>query len=267
VSVAANSSGPGSAAPHLAGRRALVTGAASGIGLAIAQQLGAAGARVVLSDLPGERLEKAAAGIEQATHVAADLSQRDDVHRLAEEAGAIDILVNNAGLQHVSPIEDFDEAKWDLLQAIMLRAPFLLIKRLIPGMYARGHGRVINIASVHGLVASPFKGAYVAAKHGVVGLTKTVALEAGERGVDVTVNAICPSYVRTPLVENQVADQAKLHGIPESEVLEKVMLTRNAIKKLIEPDDVAAMVVYLCSPPAWSITGAALTMDAGWLAH
>ena len=267
MSTAAISSGPGSAALHLEGRRALVTGAASGIGLAIARQLGAAGARVVLSDLPGDRLEKAAEDIEKATHVAADLSQSDDVHRLADEAGDIDILVNNAGLQHVSPIEDFDEAKWDLLQAVMLRAPFLLIKRLLPGMYARGQGRIVNVASVHGLVASPFKAAYVAAKHGVVGLTKTVALEAGERGVDVTVNAVCPSYVRTPLVEKQIVDQARLHGIPESEVLEKVLLTRNAIKKLIEPEDVASMVEYLCSAPAWSITGAAVTMDAGWLAH
>ncbi|MFY9613956.1 MAG: 3-hydroxybutyrate dehydrogenase [Candidatus Dormiibacterota bacterium] len=251
----------------MAGKRMLVTGAASGIGLAIARHMGARGAQVVLSDLPGDRLDAATAVIDGARCVSADLSQRSDVHRLADEAGEVDILVNNAGLQHVSPIEDFDEAKWDLIRSVMLDAPFVLIKRLLPGMYARGHGRIINIASVHGLIASPYKAAYIAAKHGVVGLTKTVALEAAEKGVDVTVNAICPSYVRTPLVEGQVADQAKAHGIPESEVLEKVLLTRNAVKRLIEPEEVAATVEFLCSPSAWSITGTTLTMDAGWLAH
>ncbi|HEV3233125.1 MAG TPA: 3-hydroxybutyrate dehydrogenase [Candidatus Dormibacteraeota bacterium] len=251
----------------VAGKRMLVTGAASGIGLAIARHMGERGAQVVLSDLPGDRLDAATAVIEGSRCVGADLSQRSDVHRLADEAGEVDIVVNNAGLQHVSPIEDFDEAKWDLIRSVMLDAPFVLIKRLLPGMYARGHGRIINIASVHGLIASPYKAAYVAAKHGVVGLTKTVALEAGEKGVDVTVNAICPSYVRTPLVEGQVADQARAHGIPESEVLEKVLLTRNAVKRLIEPEEVAATVEFLCSPSAWSITGTTLTMDAGWLAH
>jgi 3-hydroxybutyrate dehydrogenase len=255
------------APPLLAERRALVTGAASGIGLAIARHLGALGAEVVLSDLAGDRLAAAVDGIPGAVGVAADLSQRAQVHRLAAEAGAADILVNNAGLQHVSPIEEFDEAKFDLLQAVMLTAPFLLIKALLPGMYERGWGRVINIASVHGLVASPYKSAYVAAKHGVVGLTRTIALEAAVRSPDVTVHAICPSYVRTPLVEGQVADQARTHAIPEAEVIEKVLLTQNAVKRLIEPADVARAVEFLCSDLAWSMTGSTLTMDAGWLAH
>jgi len=177
------------------------------------------------------------------------------------------VLVNNAGLQHVSPIEAFEPAKWDLLLQVMLTAPFTLIRALLPGMYERQWGRVINVASVHGLIASPFKSAYVSAKHGLLGLTKTVALEAGARCSDLTVNAICPSYVRTPLVEKQLADQARAHQIPEAEVLSKVMLTRNAIKRLIEPEDVAQLVTFLCRPEAWSITGTAQTMDAGWLAH
>jgi len=251
----------------LRGRRALVTGAASGIGLAIARHLGELGAETVLSDLPGDRLDAAASGIPGAVSLAADLSKRAEVHRLAEDAGAVDILVNNAGLQHVSPIEEFDEARFDLLQAVMLTAPFLLIKALLPRMYDRQWGRVINIASLHGLVASPYKSAYVAAKHGLVGLTKTVALEAAARSSNVTVHAICPSYVRTPLVEGQVADQALAHGIPKEEVLEKVLLTQNAVKRLIEPGDVARAVEFLCSEMAWSMTGSTLNMDAGWLAH
>jgi 3-hydroxybutyrate dehydrogenase len=253
--------------PLLAGRRALVTGAASGIGLAIARHLAGLGAEVVLSDLPGDRLSAAVDGIPRAAGLPADLSLREDVHRLAADAGAVDILINNAGLQHVSPIEDFDEAKFDLIQAVMLRAPFLLTKALLPGMYERGWGRVINIASVHGLVASPYKSAYVAAKHGLVGITKAIALEAGARSPDVTVHAICPSYVRTPLVESQVADQARAHGIPEAEVIDKVLLAQNAVKRLIEPADVARAVEFLCSDMAWSMTGSALAMDAGWLAH
>jgi len=251
----------------VAQRRALVTGAASGIGLAIARHLGARGARVVMSDLGNGKLDEATASVAGAVGIAADLSVHDDVHRLADEVGEVEILVNNAGLQHVSPVEDFDEGKWDLLQAVMLTAPFILTKRLIPGMYERGWGRIINIASVHGLVASPYKSAYIAAKHGLVGLTKTVALEAAQKSREVTVHAICPSYVRTPLVENQVQDQAKAHGIPESEVLEKVMLTANAVKELIEPEDVARSVEFLCGDNAWTMTGSVLTMDAGWLAH
>jgi 3-hydroxybutyrate dehydrogenase len=212
-------------------------------------------------------LDSAAAGIEGAVAIAADLSVRVEVHRLANEAGPVDILVNNAGLQHVSPIEDFDEAKWDLLLAVMLTAPFILTKALIPAMYAQGWGRVINVASVHGLVASPYKAAYVSAKHGILGFTKTVAWEAAEKGSGVTVHAICPSYVRTPLVEGQVAAQAATHGIPEAEVIERVLLTANAVKKLIEPEDVARAVEFLCGESSWTMTGSALTLDAGWLAH
>ena len=251
---------------QLSGRSVLVTGAASGIGLAVARHLGSRGASVVVSDLPGDRLD-GVAGELRARAVACDLSDRAAVHDLAAAAGDVDILVNNAGLQHVSPIEDFEESRWDLIQAVMLTAPFLLTKAVLPGMYARGFGRVINIASVHGLVASPYKAAYVAAKHGLVGFTKTLALEAGQRCPDVTAHAICPSYVRTPLVEGQVADQARAHGIADAEVLEKVLLTQNAVKRLIEPEDVARAVEFLCGPSAWSMTGSVLTMDAGWLAH
>jgi len=248
-------------------RRALVTGGASGIGLAIATRLAERGARVVLSDVAGDRLDNAAAGLAGALAIEADLRVAEDVHRLADEAGDIDILVNNAGLQHVSPVESFGDAEWRNLVEVMLTAPFLLIKDLIPGMYARGWGRIVNIASVHGLVASPFKSAYVAAKHGLLGLTKTVALEAAAHSSNVTVHAICPSYVRTPLVDNQVEAQAKTNGVSPAEVVDQVLLSSNAIKKLIEPEDVAAAVEYLCGETAWTMTGSVLTMDAGWLAH
>ena len=251
----------------LEGRRALVTGAASGIGLSVARELGLAGAEVVMSDIQEELLRAGAAGIPGATAFAADLSSRESVHQLARDAGEIDILVNNAGLQHVRPIEEFDEAKWDLLLATMLTAPFLLIRKLIPGMYTRTWGRIVNIGSVHSLVASPYKSAYVSAKHGLMGLTKTVALEAAARKSGVTINTVCPSYVRTPLVEKQIADQARVHGVPEAEIVDTVLLQQNAIKRLIEPEEVGKCVVFLCSNEAWSITGSAFTMDAGWLAH
>ncbi len=247
------------------GRAALVTGAASGIGLAVARELAAEGARVILSDVSAAALAEAAASIPGAVTIAADLSRRDDVKRLAAEAGAVDILVNNAGLQHVSPIEEFDEAKWDLLLAIMLTAPFVLLRALLPAMYEKRWGRVLNIGSVHSLIASPYKAAYVSAKHGLVGLTKTAALEAADKGV--TVNALCPSYVRTPLVEKQIADQSRVHGVPEAEVLSRILLTQNAVKRLIEPEEVGKYAAFLCRNEAWSITGTAITMDAGWLAH
>jgi len=256
-----------SAIASLHGKRALVTGAASGIGLAIARELAESGADVVLSDVSLDALSDIASSIPRATAFAANLSSRDAVRALAADAGPIDILVNNAGLQHVSPIHEFDEKKWDTLLDVMLTAPFLLIRALIPGMYARSWGRVLNIGSVHSLIASAYKSAYVSAKHGLVGLTKTVALEAAARSKGVTVNAICPSYVRTPLVEKQTRDQARVHGIPEEEVLERIMLTDNAVKRLIEPHEVAKYAAFLCREEAWSITGAALTMDAGWLAH
>ncbi len=248
-------------------KRALVTGAASGIGLAIVKEFHAQGMQVIASDVSAQRLTEAFAGLPGVRCVAADLSQKAAVTQLAVDAGPLDVLVNNAGLQHVSPIEQFDPAKWDLLLQVMLTAPFQLIQAALPGMYERNWGRIINVASVHGLIASPFKSAYVSAKHGVLGLTKTVALEAGARSNNITCNAICPSYVRTPLVEKQIADQAKVHRIPEAEVVEKVMLTQNAIKKLIEPEEVAQLATFLCGEGAWSITGTAQTMDAGWLAH
>ncbi|MBA2462818.1 MAG: 3-hydroxybutyrate dehydrogenase [Actinobacteria bacterium] len=254
---------------RLEGRRALVTGAASGIGFAIADHLAARGAEVVLADLPGEALERACAEIEGGGGVAieADLAEPAAVARVIHEAGGVQILVNNAGLQHVSPLEDFPAEEWDRIMAVMLTAPFLLTRGFLAGMYDAGWGRVINIASVHGLVASPFKSAYVAAKHGLVGLTKTTALEAAARCPDVTAHAICPSYVRTALVETQVADQARVHGIAASEVVTDVLLAANAVKRLIEPTQVAEAVGFLCSPAAWTMTGAVLTMDAGWLAH
>ncbi|GAC1540216.1 MAG: 3-hydroxybutyrate dehydrogenase [Polyangiales bacterium] len=247
-------------------RRALVTGAASGIGLAIVEALVAQGTTVLASDIAGPALDALPARLGVSIQ-AADLTQRADVDRLAAAAGACDVLINNAGLQHVSPIEEFDPAMWDRLLAVMLTAPFLLIRALLPGMYARGWGRIVNVASVHALVASPYKSAYVTAKHGVLGLTKTVALEAGARCPAITVNAVCPSYVRTPLVEKQIAQQAKAHGISEDEVLGKVLLTQNAIKRLIEPSEVAHCVLHLLAEQSWSTTGAAVTMDAGWLAH
>jgi 3-hydroxybutyrate dehydrogenase len=251
----------------LSNRRALVTGAASGIGLAVARAFAEHGATVVLADVDADRLAGVAASIPGAIPLHADLSSRAAVQDLADRAGPIDVLVNNAGIQHVSPVEEFDPAKWDLLLAIMLTAPFLLVRATIPGMYARGWGRIVNVASVHGLIASPYKAAYVSAKHGLLGLTKTVALEAGAKGGNVTVNAVCPSYVRTPLVEKQIADQARVHGVPESEVLSRILLTQNAVKRLIEPEEVARAVCFLCTDEAWSITGVALPMDAGWLAH
>ena len=251
---------------NVAGRSALVTGGASGIGLAIARRLSAEGASVTIVDLAGDALDEAAVEL-GARVIAADLARREDVARVVSEAGDVEILVSNAGLQHVSPIEDFPADAWDRLLAVMLTAPFLLAKGFLPGMYDAGWGRVINVASVHGLVASPFKSAYIAAKHGVVGLTKAIALEAAARCPDVTAHAVCPSYVRTPLVEKQIAAQAEAHGIDPAAVLTDVILEANAVKRLIEPEEVADTVVYLCRPAAWTMTGSVLTLDAGWLAH
>jgi len=253
--------------PPIEGRTALVTGAASGIGLAIARLLASSGARVILSDVEGPKLTAAAEEIPGAIAVAADLSSRTDVAALIEQVGPVQLLVNNAGLQHVSPIEEFPEDAWDRLLAVMLTAPFLLAKGFLPGMYDAGWGRVINIASVHGIVASPFKAAYVSAKHGLIGLTKTIALEAAARCPDVTAHAICPSYVRTPLIEAQVADQARIHGISAADVVSSVLLEANAVKRLIEPEVVAEAVAFLCGPSAWTMTGNVLPLDAGWLAH
>lgn len=250
----------------MSGRRALVTGAASGIGLAVVQELAARGAELTIADLPGGRLDEVAQelGVDA---IAADLSIRSETVRLAREVGSIDILVNNAGLQHVSPVENFEDEWWDRLLAVMLTAPFVLIRELIPRMYERGWGRIVNVASVHGLVASPYKSAYISAKHGVIGLTKTVALEAAERAPGVSVHAIAPSYVRTPLVEQQIADQARVHGISEEQVVEQILLAQNAVKRLIEPEEVARAVAFLCGDEGPMMTGSVLTMDAGRLAQ
>ncbi|MFK3677356.1 3-hydroxybutyrate dehydrogenase [Microbacterium sp. NPDC090218] len=245
----------------LSGRRALVTGGASGIGAACVRGFAAAGAHVTVADVDREATEALAAEIGgEAWHV--DLS---DVGALAEAHLDVDILVNNAGVQHVSPIEDFAPERFSFILRLMLEAPFLLIRAALPGMYERGFGRVINLSSVHGLRASAYKSAYVAAKHGLEGLSKVTALEGGPRGV--TSNCIDPGYVRTPLVEKQIADQARLHGMPESEVLENVMLTEAAIKRLVEPDEVASLALWLAGDTAGMVTGASYTMDGGWSAR
>lgn len=256
------------------GKVALVTGAASGIGLAAACELARQGAHVTLTDVDSERGQKVtaelnAAEMVEARFVRCDLSSEEDIQRLVTEIqqreGHIDILVNNAGIQYVAPIADFPVAKWRQIIDIMLTAPFILTRAVLPGMYQQGWGRIINIASVHSLRASPFKSAYVAAKHGLLGLTRVTALEGGEHGV--TCNAICPSYVRTPLVEKQIADQARIHNIPKSEVVEKVMTSEGAIHRLLEPEEVAQFTAFLCSDAASAITGSAQTIDCGWTAH
>ena len=253
----------------LQGKGALVTGAASGIGLAVAEALTACGARVLLADLDEAGARAAAERLPGALAMKADIGSRAGCKALVERAtqafGGVDVLVNNAGLQHVSPVEEFPEERFELLLRVMLVGPFVLTKHALPGMYQRRWGRIVNVASIHGLVASPFKSAYISAKHGVLGFTKTVALEAADKGV--TVNAVCPGYVRTPLVEKQIADQARTHHIPESEVVERIMLAPAAIKRLLEPAEVAAYVTFLCSPAAASITGATQVMDGGWTAR
>lgn len=252
---------------ELAGKVALVTGAGSGIGRAIAEVFGREGVHVLVNDVDpaGREVAERVGG----TFLPTDLSDAQAVKTLALKAldarGRVDLLVNNAGFQHVSPVESFPEETWAKMIQVMLTAPFQLIKYLIPGMKERGWGRVINISSLHGVVASPFKAAYVSAKHGVLGLTKTVALEVAANGV--TVNAICPAYVRTPLVEKQIQAQAQTHGIPEGEVVSKVMLEPAAIKRLIEPEEVAEFALYLASDRGQSFTGAAHLMDLGWTAR
>lgn len=248
---------------------AIVTGAASGIGLAIAQELAARGAHVTLSDIDEEKGNEVAAELPSSRFQFANMTSENDCQRLVADTiateGRVDILVNNAGIQHVAPIVEFPVSKWHEIMEIMLTAPFLLTKEVLPGMYERKWGRVINIASVHALRASAYKSAYVAAKHGLLGLTRVTALEGAEHGV--TCNAICPSYVRTALVEKQISSQAKVHGIEESEVVEKIMLVEAPIRRLLEPAEVAKLVAFLCSDDASGITGSALTIDCGWTAH
>ncbi|QIN79831.1 3-hydroxybutyrate dehydrogenase [Rubrobacter marinus] len=248
---------PGTTAVNLdlTGRSALVTGAASGIGRACAERLAKAGAAVTVLDLNGEAARKVADGI-GGEAVRADLADYAALDSLEVEA---DVVVNNAGLQHVAAIEEFPPEKYSTILRVMLEAPFRIVQKALPRMYEKGWGRVVNISSVHGLRASPYKAAYISAKHGLEGLNKVIALEGGPHGV--TSNCICPAYVRTPLVEGQIADQARTRGISEDEVIEKVMLTGPAIKRLVEPEEVAELVAFLCAPEASFITGASLTMD------
>ncbi|MDY7088064.1 MAG: 3-hydroxybutyrate dehydrogenase [Actinomycetota bacterium] len=234
----------------LSGRTAMVTGGASGIGRACAKRLAEAGADVLVVD------------VGEGAGVRADLSDPEAIDALPAN---VDVLVNNAGLQFVAPLPEFPPERFAHLQRVMVEAPFRLARKVLPHMYERGWGRVVNISSVHGLIASPYKSAYVTAKHGLEGLSKTIALEGAGRGV--TSNCVNPAFVRTPLVDKQIADQAAAHGIPESEVIEKIMLDRTAIKRLITPEEVAELVAYLCTPAADLITGASIALDGGWTAH
>ncbi|MFD0903679.1 3-hydroxybutyrate dehydrogenase [Actinomadura sediminis] len=249
-----------SVTPHLTGRRALVTGGASGIGLACARRLAAAGARVTVADLDGTAAERAAREF-GGDALAVDLAGPD----AAGVGAGFDVLVNNAGVQHVAPLHEFPPEVFSRILRLMVEAPFRLVRDALPGMYERGWGRVVNVSSVHGLRASPFKAAYVTAKHGLEGLSKVIALEGAAHGV--TSNCVNPSYVRTPLVEGQIADQARAHGMSEDDVVERVMLQKAAVKRLAEPEEVAELVAYLCSPAAAMVTGASLTLDGGWTAH
>ena len=252
---------------ELTGKVTLITGGARGIGRSIAEAFAAHGAQVLVVDIleSGREVAEGIGGV----FMQADLSKVDEVRmlcqQLEEEGHDVDILVNNAGIQHVAPIEEFPEEMWFHIVQLMLSTPYQLIKAVIPGMKERGWGRIINITSIMGLVASPYKCAYVSVKHGLNGLTKGIALEAGEYGV--TVNAICPAYVRTKMVEDQIQDQARARGISSDEVIEKVMLEPVAIKHLIEPEEVARLAVYLASDDGRSITGSTYTLDLGWTAQ
>lgn len=259
----------------LTGKTALITGSTSGIGLGIARALAGEGANIVLNGLgDAADIEKNRQNIEsdfsvRALYDAADMTKPDQIRKMCENAvnlcGSVDILVNNAGIQFVSPLDEFPEDKWDAIIAINMNSAFHTTKACLPGMKKKGWGRVINIASAHGLVASPFKSAYVTAKHGIIGMTKTIALEVANDGI--TCNAICPGYVNTPLVQNQIKDQAKVHNMSESEIVEKIMLAPQAIKKFVEIEQLGALAVFLCSSTASGITGASLPVDGGWTAR
>jgi 3-hydroxybutyrate dehydrogenase len=259
----------------LSGRVALVTGSTSGIGLGIARALAQAGANIMLHGAEeANQYEDLRESLGSAHGVAVqlrmcDLRKPQSAEALVKETeqtfGSLDVLVNNAGIQYVSPIADFPNEQWEAIQAIVLNSSFSSIKAAVPGMKHRKWGRIINIVSAHGLVASPFKSAYVAAKHGQIGLTKSVALEVAESGI--TCNAICPGYVRTPMVENQIEAQAKAHGLSREQVIRDVILAAQPTKRFIEVEEVAALAVFLCGEHARSITGSALAIDGGWTAR
>ncbi len=256
------------------GKTALITGSTSGIGLGIARRFAKAGANIILNGFGDEAEIKkiqddiSALGV-KVIYSPADMSKPQEIRDMAKQAlsafGTVDVLVNNAGIQHVAPIDEFPDDKWDAILAINLSSAFHATKALAPAMKAKKWGRVINIASVHGLVASEFKVAYVAAKHGIIGFTKVVALDLAKYGV--TCNAICPGYVNTPLVQKQIPDQAKTHGISEQEVKEKIFLKNHAIKEFVEVEDLAEIALFLCSDSARTLTGVALPVDAGWSAQ
>jgi 3-hydroxybutyrate dehydrogenase len=260
----------------LTGRVAVVTGSTSGIGLGIARALAQAGADVVINGLgKAEEVERVLAELERdhprsrVVYNGANLMKGDEAAGLIKQTiagfGRVDILVNNAGIQHVSPIESFPPEKYEAIIALNLSAAWYTTRAAFASMKANGFGRIINVASAHGLVASTFKSAYVAAKHGVIGLTKTVALEGAERGI--TCNAICPGYVWTPLVENQIGDTAKARGITREEVIRDVLLAAQPNKRFAEVEELGALAVFLCGPGGQSITGTALPVDGGWTAH
>ena len=256
-------------------KSAIVTGSTSGIGLGIARALAQQGADILLNgfgnaqEIEFLRAEMQRQFAVKVRYSGADMSQPAQVRAMAElaqaEFGKVDIVINNAGIQHVAPIEEFPDDKWDAVMAINLSSAFHLIKAVTPGMKARRFGRIIIIASAHGLTASPFKSAYVAAKHGLIGLSKTVAVELAEFGI--TSNTICPGYVKTPLVDKQIADQAKAHGISPEQVVRDVMLSHQARKEFIQVEELAALAVFLASDAAVSMTGTALAMDGGWTLH
>jgi len=252
---------------------AVITGAASGIGLAIAKTFAQGGAKIVIADLDCDGGERAKDEIEKlgasAIFAKTDVSQAEDVRQLVaatiKSYGRLDVLVNNAGIQYIAPVMEFPEDRWDSLIGVILTGTFLCSKYALPHMIENKWGRIINIGSIHSKVASPFKSAYIAAKHGVLGLTRATALEVA--AYNITVNAICPTYVRTPLVEKQIAEQAQRHGITAEEVITKIMTEPALIKRLLEPSEVASLALYLCSPAAAGITGAALDIDLGWTAR
>ena len=248
----------------LQGKRALVTGSTSGIGLAIAQALAAEGADLVLNGFGDPTAIEELCEALGAIHIGADLTTREGVEALMDGAGPVDILVNNAGMQHVAPVEEFPPEKWDAILALNLSAAFHTARLAVPHMKAQGWGRIISTASAHSLAASPFKAAYVAAKHGIAGLTKVLALELAEHGV--TANCISPGYVWTPLVENQIPDTMKSRGMTREQVMNDVLLAKQPTKKFVQPEEVAALAVFLCRNEAQNINGANYSIDGGWTA-